>query len=219
MRRWGPLLFLACGGCWWDSCGDAPTPEPMQPLPQTPCREQRTRVGLDVETKFGRARDLMHHIEGLHSGTLLWSRGGHTRIELDAWNPRAFVVDSQALPGYEAGNLDRSCTSHLEIQVEVALNTSDGRFSEEMTTLALHVYSDVEGFGSWYVPWDGFGGSYDPRLDDHCFEGATINVLLGAHGFNGSIQEVFSDGSCDVSVGEPLTFRIGGHWGNHWQSY
>lgn len=219
MRRWGSLLFLLCGGCWWGSCADAPTPELELPLAETPCSERRTRVGLDVETDFGVASDLLPQIEGTHSGTLLWSRGGRTRIEIDAWNPRAYVVDSQAPRGYVAATVDQSCVDRMEIEVDVALNTTDGRLVEEMTTLVLRVYSDVEAFGSWYVPWDGFGGSYAPMKDHQCFEGAEINVLLGNNGFNGSINDEFSAGSCDVSVGQPLTVSVAGHWGDRWQSY
>ena len=212
-------MFLALGGCWWDGCAEAPTPELELPLPETPCQERRTRVGLDVETDFGRASDLLPYMEGYHSGTLLWSRGGRTRIEIDAWNPRAYVVDSQAPPGYVAANIDRSCIDRLEIEIEIALNTNDGRFVEEQTTLVTRVYGDVEAFGSWYVPYDGFGGSYEPTRNTLCFEGAEIKILLGANGFNGSITEEFSAGACDVSVGEPRSFSVGGHWGDRWQSY
>jgi hypothetical protein len=219
MRRWGPLLFLVCGGCWWDSCAEAPTPELALPLPETPCQERRTRVGLDAETEFGRASDLLPQIEGDHSGTLLWSRGGRTRIDIDAWDARAFVVQSQAPSGYVAANIDRSCIDRMEIELEVAINTTDGRLVEEMTTLVLRVFSDVEAFGSFYIPYDGFGGSYAPTRNQHCFEGSQIKVLLGATGFNGSINDEFSAGNCDVSVGEPRSFSVAGHWGDRWQSY
>jgi hypothetical protein len=222
MRRLGLVLSLLCSGCLFDQCGAVSEVAELElPPVETPCRELRTPIALSKETEFGRPEDVLRWIDGYHTGELLWSgTGNRTTIEIETWDPHAFLVESHPPAGYVARNNDRSCIDRIDIEVQVALSTRDHRLDGEQGKLVLRAAGDVDAFGSMYIAWNSFLGTYQPTLDDGlCFQGLLIKVLLGVDGFNGSLNDDYARGSCETTSGEIRTQRIAGHWGRRWQSY
>lgn len=209
----------------WVGCAPlspAPTPGGPDPaVPDEPCRVVRHPVALDAETELGSVPRLLSYLEGHHSDVLIWNANNNkTAIAIDAWNPRAYRVESTPVESYVARTLDRTCVNRLEIVVQVALNTGDGRLVEETAELTLRGYGDIEAFGTMDIAWDGFGGSYADRvIRGYCLQRVQVKLLLGESGFSGSLNDQLSAGACDVTSGAVSSRQLSGHWGVRWQSY
>jgi hypothetical protein len=229
LQVWTALL-AALTGCGNWPYGDPTVPagsggllepeaEVEEPAPNGPaCTQTRTPVALDAETEVGTAADVVHWVEGFHTGALIWSStGNRTTITIDVWDVRAFFVKSQISAGHIVNNSDASCATYLELVAQVELASGDGRIFYD-TELTLRTYGAVEAFGMTYLAQDVVGAQYAPLVSGRCFQGLQLKLLLGDSGFSGSFSNDFTQGGCDVSSDVHVSAPAA-HWGPRWQSY
>lgn len=145
--------------------GDPPPPA------EEPCLEEPTVLGSDEISPLGfPASDLIALSNGWGSD-FVWTTdtgpidvvpaGTTTQLNLGLTyvGGEILYIESEPNPDWEGGEIGLDCEDRIEMEMELIVQTLDGRFDETFTAVTTATTADALTFMHWFDPY-GFGGTF-----------------------------------------------------------